>query len=123
MTDVICYHAPYLFNGKDRLILSFVLNDDMSLHSILSLPTLLAMGATIDLQRGTSACSEFQHIFVLQLDSLGEGLPYGISLGESKSFILSGVHSRIFPPYLSSILLLWMVSIPLFHKRPLLIIL
>ena len=58
MIAVIRYHTPYLFHGKDPLTVSFALGDDISIRIVLGLPTLLAMGATIDLQRGTLVCSE-----------------------------------------------------------------
>ena len=44
MTTVIRYHTPYLAYIKDLLIVLFALSDDISLRSVLCLPTLLAMG-------------------------------------------------------------------------------
>ena len=66
MIVVILYHISYLFDNKFSLILSFSLGDNISLRIVFGLPTLLTMGVTINLQQGTLACSEFQHIFVLQ---------------------------------------------------------
>ena len=58
MTVIIRYHTPYLAYNKDLLIVLFALSDDISLRTVLCLPTLLAMGTTINLQRGTLACSK-----------------------------------------------------------------
>ena len=69
--------------------------NNISLRIVFGLPTLLTMGVTINLQQGTLACSEFQHIFVLQWNSPGKGLTEGVSLDESKSFIPLGVLSNI----------------------------
>ena len=47
MTAVIQYKTPYIVAGKGPFILSFALGNDVSLRSVLVLPTLLAMGADI----------------------------------------------------------------------------
>ena len=52
MTAVIRYKTPYTVNGKDPFILSFALGNDVSLHCVFGLPTLLAMGASIGLASG-----------------------------------------------------------------------
>ena len=49
MTTIIRYDIPYLVHGKDPLILSFALGDNISLRSVFGIPTLLAVSATIDL--------------------------------------------------------------------------
>ena len=41
MTADIRYYTPYVVNDTDPLILSFALGDDISLRSVLGLPTLL----------------------------------------------------------------------------------
>lgn len=96
MIAVIRYHNPYLVNGKDPLILSFVLSNGIFLRSILGLLTLLAINATTDLQLGILACSEPQYTFVLQLDPPEKGLSYGGYLDESKPFIPPNLYSNIF---------------------------
>ena len=58
MTAIIRYHTPYLAYNKDLLIVLFALSVDISLRSVLCLPTLLAMGTTISLKRGTLVCSK-----------------------------------------------------------------
>ena len=58
LTDVVHYYTPYPVHVNDPLIISFVLSDEIYLHSVLRLPTLLSMGTTIALQRDMSACSE-----------------------------------------------------------------
>ena len=78
MTTVIRYYTPYLVNNKDPLFLSFALGTDMALRILLRLPTLLSMGATIDLSRGTLSCSELNSNFPLILDPPGKGLPDGV---------------------------------------------
>ena len=85
MVAVVRYHTPYLVNDKDPLILSFVFGDNIYLRIILDLPTLLAMGAMIDLHHGTLACSERQHTFGNET-----------SLDDSKPIVPPGVHSNIF---------------------------
>ena len=49
MTVVIRYKTLYLINNTDSLILSFELDTDVTLRSILGILCLLAMGAVIDL--------------------------------------------------------------------------
>ena len=117
MIAVIRYHTPYIVNGKYTLILLFAVDDDTLLRSVLGLPTLLAMNTMIALQRGILACSEHQHTFVIQLDPLGKGLPYDVSLDASNPTILLRVYSNISSATSSNHLLLWTVSIPLFAKQ------
>ena len=95
MTAVIRYHIPYLVNNKDPLILSFVLGNDMSLRSVLGRSTLLSMGTTIDLSRGTLSCSELNFNFPLILDPPGKGFPDGVSLDISTNFVPPGVRSNL----------------------------
>ena len=94
MTAVIRYHTPYLVNNKDPLILSFALGSDMALRSVLGLPTLLSMSATIDLSRGTLSCSKLNSNFPLILDSPGKGLSDGVSLTTSQLFVPPGVRTN-----------------------------
>ena len=47
ITAVIRYKTPYIVAGKGPFIISFALGNDVSLRSVLVLPTLLAMGADI----------------------------------------------------------------------------
>ena len=80
MTAVIRYKTPYTVTGKGPFILSFALGHDVSLRSVLGLPTLLAMGADINLAKGLLSCSEFNRDFPLDLQPPGHGLPEGVSL-------------------------------------------
>ena len=52
MTAVIMYHTPYLVNKREPLFLSFALGNDVSLRYVLDLPTLLAIGGSINLVKG-----------------------------------------------------------------------
>ena len=82
-------------NNKDPLILSFALGPDMALRSVLGLPTLLSMGATIDLSRDTLSCSELNSNFPLILDPPGKGLPDGVSLITSPHIVPPGVRTNL----------------------------
>ena len=53
MTAVICYHAQFFVNKKDSLILSFAFGDDVSIRSVLILPTFLSIDATLNLPHDT----------------------------------------------------------------------
>ena len=77
MTTVIRYKTPYVVNGKGPFILSFALGNDVSLRCVLSLPTLLAMGASIGLVSGLLSYTEFIHELSLDLQPPGKGLPEG----------------------------------------------
>ena len=90
MIAVIRYHTPYLVNNMDPLVLSLASENDISLLSVLGLPTLLSMGTTIDLSRGTLSCSELNFNFPLFLDPPGKGLPDGVSLDISTNFVPLG---------------------------------
>ena len=57
MTALIRYHKLFS-EKKDSLILSFTLGNDISLRNVLGLPTLLSMGATLNLSIGKLICSE-----------------------------------------------------------------
>ena len=95
MIAVIRYHTPYLVNNMDPLVLSLASENDISLLSVLGLPTLLSMGTTIDLSRGTLSCSELNFNFPLFLDPPGKGLPDGVSLNISTNFVPPGVRSNL----------------------------
>ena len=58
MIAVIRFRISLFVNKKDPLILSFVLGDDISLRSILGLPTFLSMGVTLNLPLGKLVRSE-----------------------------------------------------------------
>ena len=66
----------------------------MDLRSVLGLPTLLSMGATIDLPRGTLSCSELNSNFPLILDPPGKGLPDGVSLTTSQLLVPPGARTN-----------------------------
>ena len=95
MIAVIRYHTPYFVDKKDPLILSFALGHDASLRNVLGLSTLLSLGATIDLSRGTLSCSELNFNFPLFLDPPGKGLPDGVSLDISTNFVPPGLRSNL----------------------------
>ena len=96
MTAIIRYHTPYLVDNKDPLVLSFALGHDMSLRSVLGLSTLLSLGVTIDLSRGTLSYSELNFNFPLVLDPHGKGIPDGVSFGTSTNFVPPGVRSNLY---------------------------
>jgi len=57
MTTVIQYRTPYLINNTSPLILSFALDNDVALRSILGIPCLLAMGTVVDLVQDQLKCT------------------------------------------------------------------
>ena len=67
MPVVIRYKTPYIIADKGPFILSFALGKDVSLRSVLGLPTLLAMGADINLVKGLLSCIELNRDFPLEL--------------------------------------------------------
>ena len=48
MTAVVCYIMPYLINNTFSLNLSFTLDNDVVLRSVLGIPCLLAMVSIVD---------------------------------------------------------------------------
>ena len=94
MTAVIRYHTPFLVNKQDPLILSYALGKDGALRSVLALPSLLVMSATLNLPLGKLVCSEFNFTFPLLLDPPGKGLPDGVSFPDSKLSIPRGIPSN-----------------------------
>ena len=102
-------------NDKDPLILSFILGDDISLHSVMDLPTLWSICSTLNLTRVTLVCWELKFTFHLMLDQLGKGLPNGVSFHESHHMchiIVLLIYNSLF------IILLWMVLLPRITKSP-----
>ena len=75
MTAVIRYKTPYIIAGKGPFILSFALGKDVSLRSVIGLPTLLTMGADNNLVKGLLSCIELNRYFPLELQPPGKGLP------------------------------------------------
>ena len=67
MTAIIRYKTPYIVAGKGPFILSFALGNDVSLRSVLGLPTLLEMGADINLVKDLLLCIELNRDFPLKL--------------------------------------------------------
>ena len=57
--------------------------------------TLLSLGATIDLSRGTLSCSELNFNFTLILDPSGKGLLDGVSFDTSTNFVPSGARFNL----------------------------
>ena len=74
MTVVIRCHTPFLVKKQHSLILSFALGKDVTLCSVLGLPSLLAIGATLNPPLGKLVCSELNFSFPLLLDPLGKDL-------------------------------------------------
>ena len=66
-------------HGKDPFVLSIALGKNDRIRSILGLPSLLAMGAAIDLVSGLLSRVELNHKFPLELHPSGKGLPCGAS--------------------------------------------
>ena len=75
ITAVIRYKTPYIIAGKEPFILSFALGKDVSLRSVLGLPTLIAIRADINLAKCLLSCIELNRDFPLDLQPLGKGLP------------------------------------------------
>ena len=97
MTAVIRYRTPYLVNKRDPLFISFALGNDVSLRCVLGLPTLLAIGGSINLVKGEIVCSEINRTFPLSLEPPGKGLPNGVVFDNSTPTIPEGVPTNIKP--------------------------
>ena len=97
MTAFIWYKKPYMVKGYGPFILPFVLEHDVSFRCILILPTLLSIGAAIDLLSGELDCTQLDRNFPLTLDPPGKGLPDGTTLNRSLSFIPPGVSTNTTP--------------------------
>ena len=97
MTAVIMYHTPYLVNKREALFLSFALGNDVSLRYVLDLPTLLAIGGSINLVKGEIVCSEIDRTFALSLEPTDKGLPDGVVSDNSTPTIPEGVPTNIKP--------------------------
>ena len=91
MTAVIRYRTPFFVINKDTLILSFKLDKEISLYSVLVLPPLLSMGATINLPLWKIICSELNFTFPLLLDPLGKELSDGVSISGFNLCVSPGV--------------------------------
>ena len=95
MTAVIRYKTPYFVTGKGPFVLSFALGHDVSLRSVLGLPTLLAMGANINLVKGLLSCVELNRDFPLDLQPPGKGLPEGAALTQYSPTVPTSVPSNM----------------------------
>ena len=73
----------------------FTLGDDISLRSVLNLPTFLSMGTTVDIQRDTLSSSGLNLPSNLILDPLDKRLQHGVSLDDTTHFIPSAVSSNL----------------------------
>ena len=80
MTAIIRYKKPYTVAGKGPFLTSFALGNDVSLRSVFGLPTLLVMGADINLVKGLLSCIGLNRNFPLELQPPGKSLPKGASL-------------------------------------------
>ena len=94
MTAVILYNTPYTMASKGPFILSFALGHDVSLRSVLGLPTLLAMGTDMNLVKSFLSCSEFNREISLDLQPPGHGLPEGVSLNHYLSNVPTSVSTN-----------------------------
>ena len=83
MTVVIRYHTPYLVNKRDPLFISFALGNDVSLRCVLGLPTLFAIGGSINLVKGEIVCSDIDCTFALSLKPPSKKLPDGVVFDNS----------------------------------------
>lgn len=95
MTAVIRYKTPYVVDGKGSFILSFALENDVSLRSVLGLPTLLAMGSDINLVKGLLSCIELNRDFPLDLQPPGYDLPECASLNHYSHTVSTSVPSNM----------------------------
>ena len=95
MIAVIRYKTPYVVDGKGSFILSFALGNDVSLRSVLGLPTLLAMGADINLVKGLLSCIESNRDFPLNLQPSGKSLSEGASLNNYSPTVPTSVPSNM----------------------------
>ena len=97
MTAVIRYRTPYLVNTQNPLFISFALGNDVSLRCVLDLPTLLAIGGSINLVKGEFFCSEINRTFPLSLEPPGKWLPNGVVFDNSTPTVPEGVPTNIKP--------------------------
>lgn len=112
MTAVICYHAQFFVNKKDSLILSFAFGDDVSIRSVLILPTFLSIDATLNLPHDTHIFSEINFTLPLLLDPPGKELP-------DRYFFIFVYHVIYLLIYHSLyIILIWMILLLKFPKVP-----
>lgn len=78
MTAVIRYKTLYILSYKGNFILFFTLDNDISLRSVLGLPTLLVMGAIFDLFSVLLSCVELNRNFSLELHPLVKVYPMAL---------------------------------------------
>lgn len=97
MATVIRYQAPYLINNTSSLILPFILGDDTTLRIIIGIPRLLTMGTIVNLVKDQLVRSEFNQVFILQLDSPGKGLLDSVTYESSFANIPVGIFSNVTP--------------------------
>ena len=75
MTAIIRYKTLFTVSIKGLFVLTFTLGNDVSVRCVLGLPTLLAMGAAIDLVKSLLSCIELNRSFPLDLQPPNNGLP------------------------------------------------
>ena len=75
ITAVIRYKTLFTVSVKSLFVLPFTLDNDVSARCVLGLPTLLAMGAAIDLVKSLLSCIELSRSFPLDLQPPDNGLP------------------------------------------------
>ena len=95
MIAIIRYKTPYILAHKGPFVISFALDNDVSLRCVLGLPTLLAMGTSTDLVKGLLLCIELNRSFPLDLQPPGKGLPEGASLNHYSHTVFSNVSTNI----------------------------
>lgn len=97
MTTVIMYRAQYLINNTSSLIIPFLLGDDTTLRSVISIPRFLTMGTIVNLVKDQLVRSEFNKVFILQLDSPGKGLLDSVTYESYFATIPGGIFSNVIP--------------------------
>jgi hypothetical protein len=81
LTTVIRYFTPYTQSGNDNrpVILSFALGPDVTVNTIVGLPTIDSFGLSIDLRTNRAYSSTCDTTFAIRRASISHGLPPGVS--------------------------------------------
>ena len=97
MAAVIRYRTSYLINVTSPLTISFALDKDVVLRSVLGIPCLLAISAVFNLVNGQLRCFEPNQEFMLQLSPPYKGLPDRTNFDSSTTSVPAGVPSNVSP--------------------------
>jgi hypothetical protein len=81
LTTVIRYYTPYIQRGNDKrpVILSFALGPDVTVNTIIGLPTIDSFGLRIDLITNRAHSSTCDTTFAIRRACISHGLPPGVS--------------------------------------------